>query len=442
MVDFYDIRVIDGSSLSIVLDNGEIKEVSNNFSRGASARALKGGSWGFASSDDIDRLDAVKKSAIKIAEQTHSKRPRERINLAQVARPEPGSLPLVVKNPENISIEEKVELLKNIDTASRVKGISSTSAVYSEARVHVRYMSSEDADLEYQLRRVGFAITAVASSDGVYQIGQESRFGVCGFELFDRYDALALAEKAGKTAVGLLTAEVPRGGMLPVILDPELAGVFIHEAVGHGVEADHVIEGNSVLEDKLGERIASPLITIYDDPSIPEYGYYPFDDEGAGSNKTTIIEEGVLKSYLHSRETAGKLGGTSRNARAMGYARPLVRMSNTYIEKGNLGFEEMLEQLKNGIYLIGSRGGQVNPGEGIFQFNAERGYLVEGGKTTKPFRDVSLSGDTLEILKNVEGVGNDLEMHSGRCGKAGQLVPVSDGAPHILVSRALVGGRG
>jgi len=221
-----------------------------------------------------------------------------------------------------------------------------------------------------------------------------------------------------------------------------MLSLFIHEAVGHAVEADHVLEGNSILAGKIGERIASPLITVYDDPSLHEYGYYPFDDEGAESRRTTVIENGVLKSFLHSRETAGKLGGESRNARAQGYARPVIRMSNTFIAPDSMKFEEMLGELKNGIYLKGSRGGQVNPGEGVFQFNAERGFIVKNGEIATPLRDVSLSGHTLEILNNVSALGNDLEMNSGRCGKAGQLVPVSDGAPHVLVRRATVGGSG
>ncbi len=289
---------------------------------------------------------------------------------------------------------------------------------------------------------MGFAISAVAQSEGIYQIGRESRFGVIGFEFFKKHNAFELARKAADTAVELLSAKTPKAGTYPVILDQELAGVFIHEAVGHAVEADHVLEGNSILTGKIGEQIASPLITVYDDPSLHEYGYYPFDDEGAESKRTTLIEDGVLKSFLHSRESAGQLGGVSRNSRAQGYARPVIRMSNTFIAPDGMKFEEMLAELKDGIYLKGSRGGQVNPGEGVFQFNAERGFMVENGEITMPLRDVSLSGHTLEILNNVAAVGNDREMNSGRCGKAGQLVPVSDGAPHVLVRKAMVGGSG
>ena len=441
-MDFYDTRIIKSVGTAIILDNGEIREISNNFSSGAAVRVLSGGSWGFVSQDAPENLNEALRSAERLAEAAKNKSPRSLVKLAPIEKPGLQNLPEVRENPVDISIEDKVKLLSEIEKNARIEGIKSTSAVYSESLINVRYSSSEGLDCEYTLNRIGFSISAIAQSEGVYQIGRESRFGVSGFEFFKKHDAFALARKAANTAVELLFAKTPKAGTYPVILDQELAGVFIHEAVGHAVEADHVIEGNSILAGRIGEKIASPLITVYDDPSLHEFGYYPFDDEGAQSRRTTLIQDGVLKSFIHSRETAGKLGGESRNSRAQGYARPVIRMSNTFIAPDGMKFEEMLAELKDGIYLKGSRGGQVNPGEGVFQFNAERGFVVENGEITTPLRDVSLSGHTLEILNNVAAVGNDLEMNSGRCGKAGQLVPVSDGAPHVMVRKAMVGGAG
>ena len=442
-MDFYDTRIIKSVSTSIVLDNGEIREISNNFSSGGAVRVLNGGSWGFVSLDGVcGNLDAVISSAGRLAESARNRSPRNPIDLAPITKPGLKDLPEIKEKPQDIPIEDKVKLLLEIEKSAKKTGIQSTNAMYSEALINVKYSSSEGLDCEYTLTRIGFAISSIAQSEGVYQIGRESRFGVMGFEIFKKHDAFALAEKAANTAIKLLSAKTPKAGTYPVILDQELAGVFIHEAVGHAVEADHVLEGNSILSGKIGEQIASPLITVYDDPSLHEYGYYPFDDEGAESKRTTLIQNGVLKSFIHSRETAGKLGGESRNSRAQGYSRPVIRMSNTFIAPAGMKFDEMLAELKDGIYLKGSRGGQVNPGEGVFQFNAERGFIVKNGELTTSLRDVSLSGNTLEILNNVSAVGNDLEMNSGRCGKAGQLVPVSDGAPHVLVTRAIVGGSG
>lgn len=443
-IKFYDCRVIEGSSTSIVLDNGKIEEISRNFTKGgAGIRALCGGSWGgytAVEGGDINLKRGGVDTASKLAfSMNASTPPKEDVELAAVDSPEVRDLPEVRTNPRDIAIEEKVSLLKSIEEHAKLEGVHSTKVMYLESEFKVDYRNSEGLECEYELLNVGFAVSAVASENGVYQAGRESRFGY-GYELFENENVLELAGKAGKTALELLKAKTPKGGEMPVVLDQELAGVFAHEAVGHASEADLVLEGDSILENRIGEQIASPLITIIDDPTLHEFGYYPFDAEGSESKRTEIIKDGIFNSYLHSRETAAKLGGTPGNCRAQGYSMPVVRMSNTFIDNGDSRFEEMLEEVKDGMYLIGSRGGQVNTGEGIFQFNAEKGYLIKNGELTGLLRDVSLSGKTLEILNHVTLVGNDLKMTAGRCGKAGQLVPVSDGSPHIAISKALVGG--
>lgn len=438
-IKFYDCRVIEGSSTSIVLDNGKIEEISRNFTKGAGIRALCGGSWGYTAVEGDINLKRGVDAASKLAFSMNASTPKEDVELAAVDSPEVRDLPEVRINPRDIAIEEKVSLLKSIEEHAKLEGVHSTKVMYLESEFKVDYRNSEGLECEYELLNVGFAVSAVASENGVYQAGRESRFGY-GYELFENENVLELAGKAGKTALELLKAKTPKGGEMPVVLDQELAGVFAHEAVGHASEADLVLEGDSILENRIGEQIASPLINIIDDPTLHEFGYYPFDAEGSESKRTEIIKDGIFNSYLHSRETAAKLGGTPGNCRAQGYSMPVVRMSNTFIDNGDSRFEEMLEEVKDGMYLIGSRGGQVNTGEGIFQFNAEKGYLIKNGELTGLLRDVSLSGKTLEILNHVTLVGNDLKMTAGRCGKAGQLVPVSDGSPHIAISKALVGG--
>ncbi|HIH44116.1 MAG TPA: TldD/PmbA family protein [Candidatus Methanoperedenaceae archaeon] len=427
---------------TFILDNGKLEEISGTFSAGAGIRALAGGAWGFTITEDTGEIRKAIEHASLLAARTQERTPREKVTLAPVKKPHLRNLPVVKKDPLDVPVEDKIELLKDIEKALRIKEVNSTSVTYSEIKARVHYSSSEGVDCEYKSVRVGFAVSAVAQRNGTYQADRESRFSVCGFELFDRYDAREIASEVGGRAVALLDAKAAKGGEFPVILDPELAGVFIHEAVGHAVEADHVLEGNSILSGKINTQVGSPLLTAIDDPTLHEYGYYPIDSEGVESRPRVLIENGVLKSYLHSRETAGKLGGEPGNARAQSYSKPVVRMSNTFIANGSSTFDEMLLEIRDGVYLIGSRGGQVNPGEGIFQFNAKRGYMIENGKIAAPLRDVSLSGSTLEILHNVTMVGNDMGLHSGRCGKAGQLVPVTDGAPHVLVSRAMVGGSG
>lgn len=436
--EFHDIRILRGSRTRIVLDNGKLEEISQAPFQGASVRALYGGAWGFVTTDSVDGLqeeiDLARRIARKIDRQ-------EELRLAEAPAGKSIAVP-VKKDPKDLSLEEKVALLREIEDAAKVAGVSSTQAVYSEMQLVSHYSSSEGLDLESKTTRMGFMISAVAHRNGLYQTDGEGRAGVGGLELFDREDPVALAREVGETAVALLDAQAPKGGTYPVVLDQELAGVFVHEAVGHATEGDIILEGDSCLEGKLGEMIASELVTVKDDPSLMLNGYYPFDDEGSLAQETVLVEKGVLRSFLNTRETAGRLGGVPRNARAEGTDRPVVRMSNTYIANGDWKLEEILEELGGGVYLAGSRGGQVSTGEGVFQFNAKSGYLVEDGEKTKLLRDVSLSGKILETLMHVKAVGNDLKYNSGRCGKSGQLVPVSDGSPHLLVSQATVGGTG
>ena len=436
--EFYDIRILRGSRTRIVLDNGKLEEIAMAPFQGAAVRALHGGAWGFVTTDNVtdlgEEIDLAKRIARKIDR-------REDLSLAKAPAGRSIAVP-VKKDPKNLSLEEKVALLREIENAAKVKGVSSTQAVYSEMETTVSYRSSEGLDLESKATRMGFVISAVAHRNGLYQTDAEGRSGVGGLELFDREDPIALARGVGETAVALLDAKVPKGGTYPVLLDQELAGVFVHEAVGHATEGDIILEGDSCLEGKLGQKIGSELVTVKDDPSLMKNGYYPFDDEGSLAQETVLVENGILKSYLNSRETAARLGGVPRNARAEGMDRPVVRMSNTYIANGDWKLEEIFEELGDGVYLAGSRGGQVSTGEGVFQFNAKRGYQVEKGEKTKLLRDVSLSGKILETLLHVRAVANDLKFNSGRCGKAGQLVPVSDGSPHLLVAEATVGGTG
>ena len=436
--EFNDVRILRGSRTRIVLDNGKLEEISQAPFQGAAVRALYNGAWGFVTSDRVDGLDKEIDLAKRIARKIDR---HEELRLAEAPAGKSIVVP-VKKDPKDLSLEEKVALLREIEDAAKVKGVSSTQAVYSELEMRVHYSSSEGLDLESKTTRMGFMVSAVAHRDGLYQTDGEGRSGVGGLELFDREDPVALAREVGETAVLLLDAQAPKGGTYPVVLDQELAGVFVHEAVGHATEGDIILAGDSCLEGKLGEKIASTLVTVKDDPSLMLNGYYPFDDEGSLAQETVLVEKGILQSFLNSRETAARLGGVPRNARSEGMDRPVVRMSNTYIANGDWKLEEILEELGSGVYLAGSRGGQVSTGEGVFQFNAKSGYLVEDGEKTQLLRDVSLSGKILETLLHVKAVGNDLKYNSGRCGKSGQLVPVSDGSPHLLVAQATVGGTG
>ena len=240
-----------------------------------------------------------------------------------------------------------------------------------------------------------------------------------------------------------MKAERSPSGKLPLVADRDLTGVYIHEALGHPCEADLVAAGDSCLDGKLGQKIGNDIVTVVDDPRIRGgYGAHPIDDEGLDTKEKCLIKNGVLTDYLNHRETAHHFGiEPNAGARAQdGLHHPLVRMSNTLIMGGTHNdLDELIEDIEYGVYACGSRGGQVDTGRGSFQFAAQEAWLIENGSITTPLKDVSVSGLTLQILKDVDGLTTDSRLAApGFCGK-GQTVPVGDGGPIMRIKEALVG---
>jgi len=441
MVDvrYYDIRCVRGEVTQIDIDNGVIESAGTSFFDKAVIRALGPKGWGVLTRDHVDidskrDLDALVGAAARLAAVTE-----DPLDLADAPR---GVLrvPSLAEDPRDVDLEEKTRLLAGIEAAARVPEVVNTRARYTEGIDAVRFLDSSGNEYSYEAVRSGFSVLAIASKNGVMQMGSERDHTTTGFNLRNKQD---LGRKAGEVAVSLLDAKIPKGGPRRAVLDPELAGVFTHEAVGHASEGDLVREGASVLGGKIGEAIGCAGLVIVDDPSLHEFGFMPVDAEGVAVERTEIIRDGILASYIHNRETLAAVGnGIPGHARAEPGAPPIVRMSNTFIENGDATYDEILAECRDGILLIGSRGGQVDPGRGVFQFNAEYGYLIEGGETTEMVRDVSLSGEILSTLHNITLLGNDRKMSPGYCGKGGQSVPVSDGAPHLLLENATIGGRG
>ncbi|MFX1298547.1 MAG: TldD/PmbA family protein, partial [Promethearchaeota archaeon] len=228
-----------------------------------------------------------------------------------------------------------------------------------------------------------------------------------------------------------------------VIMDPTLTGVFVHEAFGHACEADAVLSGESILANKLGSKIGLEIVTIIDDPTLKgNFGYYPYDSEGTPSQKTVLVQNGILKNYLHSLETASRLKmQPTGNARAQNYQTvPIVRMSNTYFKPGAWKLEELLEEVQNGLFLEGWTYGYTDPTKGSFTFKCRQAHKIEKGERTELLRDAGLSGMTLEILNHVIGIGRGLEFSDGYCGKDNQYAPVTDGGSHVACSDVIVGG--
>ena len=219
---------------------------------------------------------------------------------------------------------------------------------------------------------------------------------------------------------------------------------MIHEAIGHGLEADLAQQGLSVFSKKIGEKVASPLITVVDDPTLRQKrGSYAFDDEGVGSRRTVLVEDGVLKGYLYDRLTAMKDGmeSTGNGRRESYHHKPIPRMSNTMILPGTSKPEEIIRSVEKGLFVKKMGGGQVNTVNGDFVFEVSEGYLIEKGNVAEPIRGAILTGNGPQILKEIDEVGDDLGFGIGTCGKEGQGVPVSDAQPTLRISEILVGGQ-
>lgn len=438
-IRYYDLRHVTGQVTHIDIDNGAVESAGTSFFCRAVLRALGPKGWGIVQIDNYRPGNDKQLSEFLLSAQRLANITDEPVQLGDAPH---GTLPVppVREDCRAVSIEEKSEILSGIEKAAMNPLVVNRRANYSEKIEQVHFLDSSGNEYSYEICRSGFSVMAVASRNGDIQMGYERDHSIHGFNLRHREE---MGKKAADMAVSLLDAGAAKGGKMHAVLDPELAGVFAHEAVGHASEGDLIQEGSSVLKGRTGQKIGNEYLTIVDDPTIPEFGFEPVDAEGVAVGRTEIIRKGMVREFLHSRETLAAVGnGVAGHARAMAGEPPIVRMSNTFIEAGDASLEEIFEGCKNGIFLKGSRGGQVDPGRGVFQFNAEYGYLIENGERTKMIRDVSLSGEILSTLHGITLCGKDRKMNPGYCGKSGQSVPVSDGAPHVLLCDAVVGGSG
>ena len=444
--DYFDIRILDVTGTSLEMKNREVTRAVAGRESGACVRVLYRGAWGFASTPDVSE-PALREAADRAARMAKgvSEKVKEKSSLARISPSDAIAEIPMKKSFLDMDIELKLDLLKSTyDAVKDYDFIASMTASYKDYYTVEEFESSEGSHIVTKMPRVFWSLELVGKKDGDIQSVRRRIGNTMGFEAFDGDRHVAAARDGAASLVALLAGRSPPSGVMPVIADNGLCGVFAHEAVGHAAEGDLVATGNSCFEGLLGEQIGSELVTIRDDATIPGlFGSYIYDDEGVRTRPKTLIENGRLNGFILSRETAERLGmEPNGGARAESYHyRPIVRMSNTYIDRGDASFKEMIEDIKMGVYAKDSRGGQVNTSQGLFQFNAQEAYLIENGEITKPLKDVSLSGKTLDILKHIDMVGSDLSLgHPGICGK-GQSVPVGDGGPHIRISKCVVGGR-
>lgn len=436
-VGYFEIRISKVKTTSVLIQNDQLDELSNNVEMGIGVRAFKKG-WGFSSANDLSKAEEVIKTAMKMAGLS---RGPEKIYLGDPIRDSVSNLG--EKRLDDVDISEKLEVTGKAAELLRGENVKNRIASYGESIIETLYLNSLGSEIRTVTSRVRLRIASTAFEGGKTGEYWKSFGGTGGWELIERIELERWADFVSRKARELLRAKAPPSGKFEVIMDPELTGVFIHEAVGHAAEADAVKNGESIFAGRLGEKIGAEELNVVDDPTLPgKFGSYAYDDEGLPGKRVEIIKNGVLNEYLNDRETSALLNLIPNgHGRAQSYAhQPLVRMSNTFVEAGTWEPEEIFEEVKYGLYMIGDKGGEVDVATGTFTFGAKEGYIVENGELKVHLRDVSLSGNLVEVLRSIKAIGRDVKIHfPGYCGK-GQWVPVDDGGPHVL-TEALVGGR-
>ncbi|MGA8217433.1 MAG: TldD/PmbA family protein [Solirubrobacterales bacterium] len=357
---------------------------------------------------------------------------------------DPPQLQEIEVDPASVPAERKAEILRELDERARAAGpeVTQASASYSEGRRRVAVFNSEGMEATDDRTRVRLGAQVVARRNGTVETGFETLGAHRGFELLDGNPA-RIADQAARKALELLGADPAPAGELTVVVGGGFGGVLFHEMTGHGLEADAVQKGASVYAGKLGEKVAEPLLTAYDDGRMPgEWGTGAIDDEGTPCRQTPVIEEGRLTSYLYDRLRARRDGveSTGNGRRASFRDLPIPRMTNTYIEPGDADPRELISEVERGFYAVSFGGGQVEPATGDFVFGVSEGYLIEGGEVTRPCRGATLIGNCLQALARIDAVGSDFEMKTGFCGKSGQTAPVGTGQGHVRIKGMTVGG--
>jgi TldD protein len=438
--DYIEVRLEESEACIIQYRGRELEDLSRSTSLGGNVRVLAKGGWGFVSFNDLSNLGDKVGLAVKQARLVG----KDVSRFAPVAPIMDSVEELVEKDASSLALAEKKSLLDEYNEVIwSVPKIETSIIAYRDKWRRITFANSEGSYIEQKNADLSLRMVAVARDGGDVQ-----QAGLSEGSRGDFTQIEGLHQKVRETAqraVELLAAPQVKGGEYWVVLDPVLAGVFVHEAFGHLSEADFTYENERLREIMvLGRRFGGEHLNIVDGAAVPDLrGSYKYDDEGVPASKTYLIREGVLVGRLHSRETAAKMGElTTGNARAVSYRYPpIVRMTNTFIEPQGASFEEMIGGIKEGIYVKNWYGGTTSME--MFTFSAGEAYMIRQGKLAELVRPVVLTGNIFTTLGNIDAIGSDLEMNQGGgCGKGGQYpLPVSNGSPHIRIQHCLVGGK-
>jgi len=448
-VHFADMRFVETAGTSITREDGRADKLGRHQGLGVGVRVLDQGAWGFAHADEASPAAARQclDDAISMAKAS-SKKVREPGVVSAIEPLEDTVEAEFDIDPRSVPVEEKMALLERHEKEGIAAGegkLVNTSLGYSDTFTHEIVCNTLGTLVESTYVGSLLSSTFVAQEGDVRQRAGEHRAQLGGFEFALSVEPERLAVKAARRAVALLSARRAPAGKFTVVIHPSVAGLLAHEAVGHNAEADLVLAGESILEGKLGRKIANECITLVDDSTLPKHwGSFKYDSEGTPARRRVLIEKGILKGYLHSLETAARMAAApTGSARAQGHSqRPIVRMSNTFIEAGEMTFQQLIKDVDEGILLKGGQWGYVHCERGQFVYHASEGFMISDGEVMEHVRDVSISGMTLEALMNMDAVSADFEMEmAGMCGKNGQGARVSGGGPYIRVRDMVVGGQ-
>ena len=438
--DFVEIYAEKRSSTSLSLEDGRLEKCSSGLDSGVSVRAVKDRQTSFVSTDSLEEkplLEAARLAGEGVSGGAAAASP---LRLEQGGKEHP-----VVRPPAAVGIGEKVVLLEQADRGAREAGseVAQAMVAYSDTVSEVLVANSEGCLATEKRTRVRLVARVVANRDGFMQTGYDSVGAHRGMELFEEWDPAEVGKIAAGKALTMLDSRPAPSGKMSVVLHRGFGGVLFHEACGHGLESDAVEKGASVYAGRVGEKVASELVTLVDDGSITgEWGSNSIDDEGVITSRNVLIEAGILKGYMYDRIRARNAGTSSTgNGRRQSFRHPPIpRMTNTFILAGESTPEKVIAATDKGFYARTLSGGQVDPATGDFVFGVSEGYLIEGGSVTVPLRGATLIGNGSEALGNVDMVADDFEMNIGVCGKDGQGVPAGSGQPTLRIQGLTVGG--
>ena len=449
--EFADLFFEQTHSVVIICEEDRIEKVISGLDMGMGLRVLFGGKtfYGFTTEISEESLFNLARKISRSAKEGGEEKFMSLLapdRLALSSHLISKSLYPIQKHPEGLSIEERVSVVKRANKVARRLDprVQQVKVLYRDVGQKLSIYNSEGLFIEGERVGTVFSVQVVSAKGDIIQTGYEPVGGTMGFELLDLHPPEEVAEVAAKRSLLMLSAQKAPMGRMPVVLSSEAGGTMIHEAIGHGLEADLAQQGLSVYSKKMGEEVASPLITVVDDPTLPQRrGSYAFDDEGVPSRRTVLVEKGILKSYLYDRLTALEEGvESSGNGRRESYQqKPIPRMSNTMILPGEMNPEEIIHSVEKGLFVKKMGGGQVNTVNGDFVFEVSEGYLIEKGSVGEPVRGAMLIGNGPKVLQDIDMVGNDLGFGIGTCGKDGQGVPVSDAQPTLRIPELVVGGQ-